>query len=66
MHKSPPSSVNVARKNLRPLQWNEAPQRGDFVEDGRKGFEPWSGPPGFRADAYVQQIFRRLKPVVVP
>ena len=47
---------------LRPLKWNERVCRGDFVEDGRAGFEPWVGPSGFRADAFVKQIYRRLKP----
>ena len=56
-----PATV-VIPEHLRLLEWNEVPRRGDFVEDGHKGFEPWVGPSGFRADAYVKQIFRRLKP----
>ena len=44
---------------LRPLKGNERARRGDFVEDGREGFEPWVGPSGFRADAFVKQIYRR-------
>jgi hypothetical protein len=31
------------------------------VADGRQGFEPWEGPAGFRADAFVKTIYRRLK-----
>ena len=46
---------------LRPLKWNELVKPGDFVEDGRKGFEPWIGPSGFRADAFVKQIYRQLR-----
>lgn len=42
----------------RPLLNHERVQRGDFVADGRQGFEPWAGPAGFRADAYVKQIYR--------
>ena len=57
-----PATVHVVREKLRPLEWNELPRRGDFVEDGRKGFEPWTGPTGFRADTFVKQIFRRFKP----
>ena len=64
MNKASPSSALVILKNLRPLKWDEVPRRGDFVEDGHNSFEPWTGPTGFRADAFVKQIFRRLKPVV--
>jgi hypothetical protein len=54
------SALPVVLKHLRPLKWNERVQRGDFVDDGRQGFEPWDGPSGFRADAFVKQIYRRL------
>ena len=62
MNTTQPASALVVLENLRPLKWDEVPRRGDFVEDGHNGFEPWLGPTGFRADAYVKQIFRRLKP----
>jgi hypothetical protein len=48
-------------KSFRRLRWNELVSRGDFVADGNQGFEPWEGPSGFRADAFVKQIYRRLK-----
>jgi len=54
------SAPPVVLKHLRPLKWNERVQRGDFVDDGRQGFAPWEGPSGFRADAFVKQIYRRL------
>jgi len=54
------SARPVVLKHLRPLKNNERVQRGDFVADGRQGFEPWEGPSGFRADAFVKQIYRRL------
>ena len=54
-------SAAIGSKSLRVLAWNELVQRGDFVEDGRQGFELWEGPSGFRADAFVKQIYRRLK-----
>ena len=55
------SSVAMAVPNrLRPLKWNELVRCGDFVENGREGFEPWVGPSGFRADAFVKQIYRQL------
>jgi hypothetical protein len=49
-------------KHLRRLKWNERVTRGDFVADGREGFEPWAGPAGFRADAFVKPIYRRSRP----
>ncbi len=58
MNQTDPSAVGP--DCLRPLKWNELVRRGDFVEDGRGGFEPWVGPNGFRADAFIKQIYRRL------
>ena len=57
---NPTAAAAILAEGLRPLKWNELVRRGDFVEDGRAGFEPWVGPSGFRADAFVKQIFRRL------
>jgi len=48
-------------KHLRRLKWNELVSRGDFVADGRQGFEPWEGPSGFRADSFVNPIYRQDK-----
>jgi hypothetical protein len=56
-----PSGVGAVSERLRPLKWNERVCRGDFVADGKQGFEPWVGPSGFRADAFVKQIYRKLR-----
>ena len=61
MNAADSSAVVIVPNCLRPLKWNERVRRGDFVEDGRQGFEPWVGPSGFRADAFVKQIYRQLK-----
>jgi len=53
------SASAVVLEGLRLLKWNEIVRPGDFVEDGRQGFEPWVGPGGFRADAFVKQTYRR-------
>jgi len=50
-----------APKNFRRLEWNELVSRGDFVENEHQGLEPWEGPAGFRADAFVKPIYRRDK-----
>ena len=47
---------------LRPLKWNELVRRGDFVKNDHQGFEPWEGPGGFRAAAFVKKIYRQLSP----
>jgi hypothetical protein len=60
MSESDSPVLPVLLEHLRLLKWNERVQRGDYVPDGRKGFEPWEGPAGFRADAFVKQIYRRL------
>jgi hypothetical protein len=54
------SVATVVRKELRRLKWDELVRRGDFVANGHRGFEPLDGPIGFRADAFVKQIYRRL------
>ena len=54
-----PSSPAVPER-LRPLKWNELVRRGDFVKDDQQKFELWEGPSGFRAAAFVKQIYRRL------
>ena len=59
MNETASSAVAIAPNRLRPLKWNELVKRGDFIEDGRKGFEPWAGPGGFRADAFVKQVYRQ-------
>ena len=61
MNEADSSALPVVLKQLRLLKWNERVRRGDFVADGRQGFEPWEGPGGFRADAFMKQIYRRLR-----
>ena len=66
MNKPATSAPAVIAKSLRRLAWNELVRPGDYVEDGCQGFEPWSGPSGFRADAFVKTIYRRLKARTIP
>jgi hypothetical protein len=61
MNAAKTSAPAVVSAGLRPLKWNERVCRGDYVEDGNQGFEPWAGPAGFRADSFVKQVYRRLK-----
>jgi hypothetical protein len=60
MNEAGPTAVSIIPKDLRRLKWHELVRRGDFVADGKQGFEPWVGPGGFRADAFVKQIYRQL------
>jgi len=48
-------------KRLRRLKWNEVVWYGDFVADKRFGLQPWEGPGGFRADAFVGAVYRGKK-----
>jgi len=61
MNKPDATAFAIVPANLRRLKWNELVRRGDFVPDAGHGFEPWEGPAGFRASAFVKQIYRRLK-----
>jgi hypothetical protein len=56
------SAAAALSENLRPLERDELVRPGDFVENGNQGFEPWTGPGGFRADSFVKQIYRQLRP----
>jgi len=53
------STTRALAEQLRPLKLNELVRRGDYVGNGHHGFEPWDGPGGFRADAFVKTIYRR-------
>ncbi len=53
------SPQSLVAAGLRKLAWNELVRKGDFVADGYDGFEPWEGPSGFRADAFVKPTYRR-------
>jgi hypothetical protein len=59
MNNSEPSTKYSIPKGLRRLKWNELVSVGDFVADEQRGMEPWEGPNGFRADAFVKPIYRR-------
>ena len=61
MNEAASTATAIAANRLRLLKWNELVRRGDFVEDGRQGFEPWVGPGGFRADSFEKKIYRQLK-----
>jgi hypothetical protein len=59
-------AVVAAPEAFRPLRWNEMVKRGDYIQDGRNGYELWVGPSGFHAGSFVKQIYRRSsrQPVV--
>ena len=52
-------TCETAARHFRRLRSNELVSRGDFVGDAQRGFELWEGPGGFRADAFLQPIYRR-------
>jgi hypothetical protein len=60
MHETDPSAFAAVPKRFRRLKWNEIVRRGDFVEDGRHGLEPWEGLTGFRANSFIKTIYRKL------
>jgi len=48
-------------KGFRRLKWNEVVVQGDCLVHEQRGFEPWQGPGGFRADTFLKPIYRRGK-----
>jgi len=61
MNKPEPTAKATIPERFRRLKWNELVCHGDFVANGGRRLEPWEGPNGFRADAYVKPIYRRQK-----
>lgn len=59
MSETVPSAAAAVVKFFRPLKWNEVVREGDFIADGKNGFESWVGPAGFRADTFVKQVYRQ-------
>ena len=59
MNKPEASAPTPVPKGLRLLNSNELVSLVDFVEDQDRGFAPWEGPGGFRADAFVRPIYRQ-------
>jgi len=54
-----PANLTVLSKQFRRLKPGEVVGRGDFVANDQRGLEPWEGPGGFRAGAFVKPIYRR-------
>ncbi len=59
MNKPEASANTRVPKGLRLLHSNELVSPGDFVGDEHRGFAPWEGPSGFRADSFVRPIYRQ-------
>jgi hypothetical protein len=55
------SAKALGSKYFRRLKWDELVVSGDFIVNEKRGFEPWEGPSGFRADAFLKPIYRRKK-----
>lgn len=47
----------IVLERFRRLKWNELVRQGDFVANGDRRLEPWEGPNGFQAGAYVKPIY---------
>lgn len=52
-------AMTAVPESFRALRQNEVVRRGDFIAAGPAGYEPWEGPNGFRADAFVKSIYRK-------
>jgi hypothetical protein len=51
----------IVPDNFRRLDQDEVVARGDFVKDEVLGLQPWEGPAGFRANAFLKPIYRARK-----
>ena len=58
----PEASANAGvPQRFRRLKRNELVSVGDFVVDGHRRFEPWEGPSGFQARAFLRPIYRKTR-----
>lgn len=48
-------------RGFRRLKSSEVVTPGDYLVDDLRGFEPWQGPGGFRADSFLKPIYRQKK-----
>jgi len=62
INQASPVATAANPASFRLLRWNELVKRGDFVEDGKQGFEPWEGPSGFHANSFTKTIYRKYRP----
>jgi hypothetical protein len=60
-HNPKVSAGSEGLKHFRRLKWDELVVTGDFIVNEKRGFEPWEGPSGFRADAFLKPIYRLKK-----
>jgi hypothetical protein len=61
MHKPEAIVKPGTPKNFRRLESHELVSLGDYVADEHRGLEPWEGPSGFRADAFIKAMYRRVQ-----
>jgi len=54
-------TVTQSPRQFRRLKWDELVTTGDYIVNEDRRFEPWEGPNGFRADAFLKPIYRRKK-----
>jgi hypothetical protein len=54
-------TTSQSPRHFRRLKWDELVTSGDYVVNENRRFEPWEGPSGFRADAFLKPIYRRKK-----
>jgi hypothetical protein len=57
---TPTATAPAVQVTFRRLDHDELVMRGDFVEDGNSGFEPWDGPAGFHAGSFIKTIYRKF------
>lgn len=60
MNKAEATAKASIPDHFRRLKSHELVTLGDFVADERRGLELWEGPSGFRADAFVKAMYRRV------
>jgi len=53
----------VVPKGFRRLKRDEVVAHGDYMVDERRGFQPWEGPGGFHARAFLRPVYRQKKSV---
>ena len=61
LHKPQPTTLTGNSMRFRRLEPHELVKVGDYIASDRKELELWEGLKGFRADAFLKQIYRQDK-----
>lgn len=55
------SLTEGSEAGFRRLKPNERVMHGDYIENGHSDYRLWDGPTGFRADSFLNKVYRTVE-----